>query len=143
MATEVVANLRWYLELDGVTEGIFREVTGLDSETEVVEHRHTGKGGNIVVNKVPGALKFPNITLKRGVTDDMNLHNWRKDIEQGKITRKNGSITLYAPDGTVVAKYSFKKAWPCKLQGPALDATKNDLAVESLEMCHEGLERQQ
>ena len=140
---EVVANLRWYLELDGVTEGIFREVTGLDSETEVVEHRHSGKGGNIVVNKVPGALKFPNITLKRGVTDDMNLHNWRKDIEQGKITRKNGSITLYAPDGSVVAKYSFKKAWPCKLQGPALDATKNDLAVESLEICHEGLERQQ
>ena len=140
---EVVANLRWYLELDGVTEGIFREVTGLDSETEVVEHRHSGKGGNIIVNKIPGALKFPNITLKRGVTNEMNLHNWRKDIEQGKLTRKNGSVTLYAPNGDVVAKYSFVKAWPCKLQGPSLDATKNDLAVESLELCHEGMTRQQ
>jgi len=141
---EVLANLRWYLEIDGITEGVFREVTGLDSETEVIEHRHTGKGGNLIVNKVPGATKFTNITLKRGLTDDRKLYDWRKAIEQGQIdgNRKNGSITLYAPNGDVVAKFTFRKAWPCKMQGPGLDATKNELAIESMELAHEGLERQ-
>ncbi len=142
---EVVGALRWYLEIDGITEGIFREVTGLDSETEVIEHRVTGKGGNLVVHKVPGALKWPNIVLRRGITDDKRLHDWRKQIENGGIeaNRKNGSVTLYAPDGKVVCKYTFKKAWPCKFKGPALDSTKNEIAIEELELAHEGLERQQ
>ena len=66
---EAIGALRWYLEIDGITEGIFREVTGLDSETEVIEHRVTGKGGNLIVQKIPGALKWSNITLRRGITD--------------------------------------------------------------------------
>ena len=141
---EGVTSLRWYLEIDGITEGVFREVTGLDSETEVVEHRVTGKGGNLIIQKVPGALKWPNITLKRGVTDDRKLHEWRNKIEQGLIesNRKNGTITLHAPNQDPVAKYTFKKAWPCKFKGPALDASKNEIAIEELELAHEGLERQ-
>lgn len=142
---EAVGALRWYLEIDGITEGVFREVSGLDSETEVIEHRVTGKGGNLVVHKVPGALKWPNIVLRRGVTDDKKLHDWRQKIEQGQIeaNRKNGTVTLYSPDGTAVARYSFKNGWPCKFKGPALDASKNELAIEELEIAHEGLERQQ
>lgn len=142
---EVVANLRWYLEVDGVTEGIFREVSGLDSETEVVEHRVTGKGGNLIVHKVPAATKWSNIVLKRGITDDTKLRDWRKKIEDGQVeqNRKNGSVTLYAPDGTVVARYTFRRAWPCKMQGPQLNAAANELAIETLELAHEGLERQQ
>ncbi len=140
---EVVGALRWYLEIDGITEGIFREVTGLDSETEVIEHRVTGKGGNIIVHKVPGALKWSNIVLRRGITDDKRLHEWRDKIEQGQVeaNRKNGSVTLYAPDGTEVCRYNFKSGWPCKFKGPALDASKNEMAIEELELCHEGLER--
>lgn len=142
---EGVGALRWYLEIDGITEGVFREVTGLDSETEVIEHRVTGKGGNLIIHKVPGALKWSNIVLRRGLTDDMKLHEWRKKIEEGQIeaNRKNGSITLYAPDGTVVTRYSFVKAWPCKFKGPALDASKNEIAIEELELAHEGLTRDQ
>ncbi|MCW3060924.1 MAG: conserved hypothetical phage tail protein, partial [Capsulimonas sp.] len=78
---EAIGALRWYLEIDGLTEGIFREVTGLDSETEVIEHRVTGKGGNLIVQKIPGALKWSNIVMKRGVTDDRKLHDWRRQIE--------------------------------------------------------------
>jgi phage tail-like protein len=142
--SEVIGALRWYLEVDGITEGVFREVTGLDSETEVIEHRVTGRGGNMVIQKVPGALKWSNITLKRGITDDRKLHDWRGKIEQGLVetNRKNGTITLYAPDGTAVAKYTFKKGWPAKFKGPALDASKNELAIEEMEIAHEGLERQ-
>lgn len=145
MAKEATAALRWYLEIDGITEGIFKEVSGLDSETEVIEHRVTGKGGNIVVHKVPGALKWSNIVLRRGITDDTKLHDWRKTIEQGQIeaNRKNGSITCYAPDQSVVARYTFKKGWPCKWKGPTFDAGKNEIAIEEMEIAHEGLERQQ
>jgi len=141
---EGIGALRFYLEIDGITEGFFREVSGLDSETEVIEHRVTGKGGNLIVHKIPGALKWPNIVLRRGVSDDRKLHDWRKQIEDGLIesNRKNGTITCYAPDGKEIAKYTFKKGWPCKWKGPGLDATKNELAIEELEIAHEGLERQ-
>lgn len=142
---EAIGALRWYLEIDGITEGIFREVTGLDSENEVIEHRHTGPKGNLVINKVPGALKWGNITFKRGITDDRKLHDWRKKIEDGQIeaNRKNGTITLYSPDMKPVAKYQFVKGWPIKWKGPGLDAAKNELAVEEIEIAHEGLTRQQ
>ena len=142
---EVLGALRWYLEIDGITEGVFKDVSGLDSETEVIEHRVTGKGGNLIITKIPGILKWPNIVMKRGITDDRRLHDWRAKIEEGQVetNRKNGTITLYAPDGTAVAKYSFKRAWPCKFKGPALDSSKNELAIESLELAHEGMERLQ
>ncbi len=150
MALEAFGSLRWYLEMDGITDGMFKEVSGLDSETEVIEHRHTTKrGGNQVVHKVPGALKWPNIVFKRGLTDDTKLHDWRKSIEEGKIatSRKNGTITCYGPgvqsqeNSDIVAQYQFTNGWPCKLKGPALDATKNELAIEEMEICHEGLKR--
>jgi len=142
---EGIGALRWYLEIDGITEGVFREVSGLDSETEVIEHRVTGKGGNIVIHKVPGALKWSNIVLRRGITDDRKLHDWRQKIEQGQIeaNRKNGSVTCYNPAGEPVAKYTFKNGWPCKWKGPGLDASKNEIAIEEIELAHEGLERQQ
>jgi phage tail-like protein len=82
---EVIGSLRWYLEIDGITNGIFKEINGIDSETEVIEHRHTGPKGNLVIVKIPGALKFGNLTLKRGVTDSENLWDWRKKIEDGQI----------------------------------------------------------
>src|SRR5690349_4807847 len=108
---EAVGALRWYVEIDGITEGRFREVTGLDSETEVIEHRVSGKGGNMVVHKIPGALKWPNIVLRRGIDDNKKLHEWREKVEQGQTeqNRKNGTITLYSPDGKATARYIFKK----------------------------------
>jgi phage tail-like protein len=135
---EVIGALRWYLEIDGITEGIFQSVDGLNSETEIIEHRHTGPKGNLIINKIPGALKWGNITLKRGITDD-------KKIEDGQIeaNRKNGTITLYAPDLSPVAKYSFVKAWPTKWNASTLDSTQNAMAIETLELAHEGLTRQQ
>ncbi len=145
MASEAFGSLRWYLEMDGITDGVFKEVSGLDSETEVIEHRHSGKKGNLIVHKVPGALKWTNITFKRGLTDDTMLHDWRKAIEDGKIKthRKNGTITCYNPAMQPVAKYSFVKAWPCKWKGPGLDASKSEMAIEEIELAHEGLTRTQ
>lgn len=142
---EAVGALRWYLEIDGITEAIFTEVSGLDSENEVIEHRVTGKGGNVVVYKIPGALKWSNIVLRRGITDDKKLHDWRDKIEKGLVegNRKNATITLYSPDQKPVAKYTIKAAWPCKLKGPALDSKKSEIAIEEIELAHGGLERLQ
>ena len=112
-------------------------------ETEVIEHRTTGKNGNLVVQKVPGALKWSNIVLRRGLTDNMVLHDWRKKIEEGQIeaNRKNGSIVLLGPDNNERVRYNFVRAWPCKFKGPALDASKNEIAIEEMEIAHEGLVR--
>lgn len=141
---EVVGGMRWYLEIDGIVEGQFREVTGLGSETEVIENRIATKGGNQVIQKIPGALKFNNIVLRRGLTDDTKLHDWRQLIEDGKVesNRKNGSLKLYNADGaTAVVQYDFTNAWPCKIKGPAVDSTKNEVAIEEMELCVETLKR--
>ena len=142
---EVIGALRWYLEIDGITEGAFREVGGLDSETEVIEHRVTGKGGNLIVHKVPGALKWSNITLKRGITDSMDMWQWRKVVEEGNMpeARKNGTITMYNQKGDPIARWNFINAWPSKLTGPSANAANNEVAIEELEITHEGYERVQ
>jgi phage tail-like protein len=136
MAETLIA-MRWHLETDGITDAVFKEVTGLDSESQVVEVTHAGPKGTNTIYKIPGNIKYSNIVFRRGMTDDSKLYEWRKLVEDGKIgeARKNGTITLYAPDMTVVKRFHFFGGWPCKLKGPALDATKNEMVVEEMELC--------
>ena len=134
----------WFgVEFQGQIVGAFRECTGLGSENEVVEYKASGQKGEYVIKKVPGRLKWTNITLKRGVTDSMEAWKWRKLVEQGKITdaRKNGTITMYNQQGDPVAKWNFTNAWPSKLNGPSANAGNNEVAIEELELTHEGYER--
>jgi phage tail-like protein len=141
---EAFSNYSFYLEVDGITEATFREVSGLGSSTEVVENRVSTKEGKTLISKTPGMLKWDDISLKRGFSTDMKLHQWRVLIEQGKVkeARKNGSITVYAADGTPLAKWSFKAGWPSKLTGPSLNANANEVAIEEMTIVHEGLERE-
>ncbi|HEU5383684.1 MAG TPA: phage tail protein [Ktedonobacteraceae bacterium] len=134
----------WFgVEFQGQVVGAFRECTGLGSENEVVEYKASGERGEFVIKKVPGRLKWNNITLKRGITDSMDMWKWRKLIEQGKISeaRKNGTITMYNQQGDAVAKWNFTNAWPSKLTGPSANAANNEVAIEELEITHEGYER--
>lgn len=134
----------WFgVEFQGQVVGAFRECTGLGSENEVVEYKASGEKGEYVIKKVPGRLKWNNITLKRGITDAMDMWQWRKLVEQGKITdaRKNGTITMYNQQGNAVAKWNFTNAWPSKLNGPSANAGNNEVAIEELELTHEGYER--
>jgi phage tail-like protein len=141
---EAFANYSFYLEVDGITECVFREATGLGSNSEVVESRHSTKDGKTIISKSPGMLKWDDITLKRGFSSDMKLHAWRELVEQGKIkeARKHGSITVYGVDGEVLAKWTFTNAWPSKLSGPSLNATANEVAIEEMTIVHEGLTRE-
>jgi phage tail-like protein len=136
----------WFgLEFQGEVTGAFRECTGLGSENEVVEYKASGPKGEQVIKKVPGRLKWNNISLKRGITDSMDMWKWRKLVEEGKMTdaRKNGTVTMFNQKGDPVAKWNFVNAWPSKLSGPTANAANNEAAIEELEITHEGYERVQ
>jgi phage tail-like protein len=130
---------KFRVEIDGLTSSAFSEVSGLDSETVVIEYR-TGSEGNSV-RKLAGLTKYPNIVLKRGITQDVELWNWRKSVIDGNVDRRNGSIVLLDDSGQEQVRWNFSNGWPCKLQGPQLNAHGNDVAIETLEISHEGLER--
>lgn len=134
----------WFsIEFQGQVSGAFRECEGLGSSNEVVEYKASGEKGEYVVKKVPGRLIWNNITLKRGITDSMDMWKWRKLVEQGNVNsaRKNGTITMYNTQGTAVAKWNFVNAWPSKITGPSVNAGENGVAIEELEITHEGYER--
>ena len=126
------------VEIDGVTTTSFSEVSGLDAEIEPIEYR-TGDE-DITVRKIPGLKKFNNITLKRGFTKDLSLWNWMKQGLGGKVIRANMSITLLDGARQPVLRWNVREAWPCKWEGPDLNAKGNDIAIETLEICHEGIE---
>jgi phage tail-like protein len=130
---------KFRVEIDGLTSAAFSEVSGLDSETVVIEYR-TGSERNSV-RKLAGLTKYPNIVLKRGITQDVELWNWRKSVIDGNVDRRNGSIVLLDDSGQEQVRWNFLNGWPCKLQGPHLNAHGNDVAIETLEISHEGLER--
>ena len=125
------------VEIDGIAHAVFSEVTGLESETAVIEYR---AGGENVVRKLPGLTKFGNIVLKRGITQDAELWNWRKSIVDGDIDRRNGSIVLLDDKRSPVVRWNFHNGWICKWEGPALSAKSNEVAIETMEIAHEGLE---
>jgi phage tail-like protein len=135
----------WFsVEFQGKVTGAFRECTGLGSTNEVVEYKASGEKGEFVIHKVPGRLTWNNITLKRGITDDVKMWQWRKDVELGKMTdaRKNGSIKMYSQDGTEMARWNLIAAWPSKLAGPTANAGSNEVGIEELELTCEGYERE-
>lgn len=134
----------WFgVEFQGQVVGAFRECTGLGSENEVVESKASGPKGEFIIKKIPGRMKWNNITLKRGITDSMDMWQWRKLIEKGEIeqARKNGSIVMFSTSGKEMARWDIVNAWPSKLTGPTANATNNEVAIEELELTHEGYER--
>jgi phage tail-like protein len=126
------------VEIDGIARAAFREVSGLESETAVVEYRVGGEP--TTVRKLPGLTKYANIVLRRGITQDAELWNWRQTVVQGNVDRRNGSIILLDDDGTELVRWNFFHGWIAKWEGPALNAQANEVAIETIEIAHEGLE---
>jgi len=130
-------NFNFIVELDGIPAAVFAEASGLESETAVIEYR---TGADRVVRKLPGLTKYANIVLKRGVTRDADLWNWRKAVIDGNVERRNGSIVLLDEQRNEVVRWNFFDGWPCKWSGPALHAEGEDVAIETLEIAIERLE---
>jgi len=145
MAKEDPIVSSWFgLEFQGKIIGAFRECAGLGSENEIVEYKASGPKGEYVIKKVPGRLKWNNITLKRGIHEgSMDMWDWRKLVEEGKIddARKNGSIVMFNQKGDAIARWEFVSAWPSKITGPSANAQNNEVAIEELEITHEGYSR--
>jgi phage tail-like protein len=132
-------NFNFLVEIDGITRAAFHDVTGFDSTIDVIEHREGGE--NTTVRKLPGIAKYSNITLKWGITDDRQLYEWHRDAIQGNVLRRNGSIVGLDRRGNEVVRWNFFNAWPAKYDAPDFNAEGNDVAIETLELAHEGLER--
>lgn len=128
----------------GAVTGYFTEVSGLGSETEVVEHKIMAKGvKEPLIRKIPGRLKWGDITLKRGITANMDFYDWRKQVEQGKVdaARLDGTVIMYDQTMTPIAQWEFTKGWPSKISGPSLKSDDNSIGVEELVIVHEGIKR--
>lgn len=126
------------VEIDGVPRASFTEVSGIGAEIGVIEYREGSD--DITVRKLPGLVKYPNIALKRGITRDLSLWQWFKTARDGRVGRANGVIVLLNESRQPVMRFAFRRGWPCRWVGPALNAASDAVAIELLEICHEGVE---
>jgi phage tail-like protein len=132
------------LELEGAAAGYFTECNGIGSEHEIVEHKVVDKQGHEIVRKIPGRMKYTDVTLKRGITSAMDLWKWRDEIVKGDViaARKNATIHMLDRTYSPVATWHFTNAWPSKLTGPTMKADSNDIGVEEVVIVHEGMYRE-
>jgi phage tail-like protein len=132
------ADFRYLVEIDGIVQAGFSDVSGFGSKVEVVEYREGGDAST--VRKLPGKVTYPDVTFKWGVTNSRELLDWHLAAVQGHIERKNGSIVLLADDGQETLRWNFFQAWPSAWDGPALSAKGTDAAIYTLTVTCERLE---
>jgi phage tail-like protein len=134
-------NFSFMCEIDGVVQAGFMEIIMPESYTEVIEYREGSEPQ--FSRKLPGLTKYTNLILKCGVTHSMELYNWRRLVEQGKIkdARRNIAVILMDEEGNPCARWEFAEAWPTKYSAPNLTAEGSDVAIETLEITFEKMER--
>ena len=130
-------NFSFLVEIDGVAAAAFTSVSGLAAEAEVIEYRELGGPQSI---KLPGRIRYPNVTLRRGLTTSRDLWNWWQTVRDGTIQRRTVLIALLDDSGQPVLRWTLREAWPAKWELSELDASKTEVAIETLELAHEGLE---
>lgn len=116
----------------------FTEVSGLDAQHQAIEYRHGAQPQHSFL-KVPGLLKYSNVTLKRGVIKgDNDFYNWFKSVSTNDF-RKDITIKLLDERHEPTMVWKLKSAWPVKIHSTDLKANANEIAIETLELAHEGL----
>jgi phage tail-like protein len=133
--TDPYRGYNFLVEIDGITQAGFQEVSGLDASSDPIEYREGNDPNH--VRKLPGLNKYSAITLRRGITDSDELWNWYRTVQAGKPVRKNGSIVLMDDAGQEKIRWNFVNAWPTKWTGPSFNSTSNAVAVEALDIAHE------
>ncbi len=144
LSEDPLLGFNFMLQLEGALAGYFTECSGIGSEHDVVEHKVVDKQGHEIVRKIPGRLKWGDVTLKRGITSDMQIWEWRDTVVQGKMgdARKNISITMLDREYNPVSIWHFSNAWPSKVSGPSLKSDSNEFGVEEVTIVHEGVYRE-
>ena len=124
------------LEITGLAIGAFREITGLQMEREILEYAEGGN--NDVVHKLPGRVKYPNLVLKRGITDQDELMRWFWQAQTAPEL-KDVTVKLVDHATAVMRTWAFRQAYPIKWVGPNLNAGSDSAATEQLELVHGGM----
>jgi phage tail-like protein len=128
------------LLINGVTEGHFTEVTGIGVRVQQIAYREAGD--HATVRAIPGRVTYPPITLRYGLTSSSELWDWLMATVAGQVARREASIVMLDPAGaTEVLRWNLQRAWPQEWYGAPLDASSQELAIETLVLAHEGLER--
>ncbi|TCP59001.1 phage tail-like protein [Tumebacillus sp. BK434] len=133
----VVAGFRFKVELDGIQVAGFSEVSGLQAEIEYEEYQEGGV--NIFVHRFPKHTKYPALVLKRGVSNGDELWKWFLDTRDGKISKKSGAVIMYDKKDHELCRWTFVNAYPVKWGGPELNANQSSLAIETIELVHQGI----
>ena len=129
------AQYNFLLEIDGTSVAGFTEVGGLSFEQDIIEYREGAD--TATMRKLPGLRKYGNVTLKRGYTQNRELWDWRKTTIDGVTERKAGAIILLDEARQPQLRWEFQEGWVSKYDGPALNATANEAAMESVEIAVE------
>ncbi len=118
----------------------FQEVTGLEMETQFIEYR-AGDDPTYITQKIPGLKKHGNITLKKGIyQDDSAFWEWFSDVQNNPERREDITISLLDEAGTPVVTWTVVNCFPIKITGPDLKSDANEVAIETLELAHEGFD---
>ena len=130
--------LRFWVQVEGIEIAGFSECTGLTMETEVVDYAEGGL--NTFTHKLPGRMKYTNVTLRRGMDRGEDLYSWYYDNTHGEFQRKNVSIMIYPPEGgEPIYQWDLMAAFPVKWIGPDMKTDAGASAVETLEFAHHGI----
>jgi phage tail-like protein len=132
-------NYSFLVEIDGIASAAFKSVSGLAAEAEVIEYRE-GSDPLSSSRKLPGRVRYPIVTLTRGLTTSLDLWNWWRTVAEGRIERRNVSIVLLDDSRSPALRWRLHRAWIARIEGPGLHARGNEVAIESVELAHEGLE---
>ena len=135
--TQDVTTARFWVEVEGMLSAAFRECSGLSAEMDVMTYSEGGL--NDYEHKLPGRIKYTNVTLRKGVASSADLCNWLYQFATGGFERKNISIIMYHTDGQEAMRWNLIQAYPVKWQGPDLKADDNNIPIETLEVAHNGL----
>jgi phage tail-like protein len=130
---------KFHFQVDwGTSTMSFTEVSGLTRESEVIEYRH-GDSPEFHKVKMPGMRKWGNVTLKKGVMkgDDLS-QEWMDTISMNQVERRDVTISLLNEAHQPVVVWKVKNAWPVKIQSTDLKADANEVAIETMEIAHEG-----
>lgn len=150
---ELLTACDFYFEADGVAEKTILEVSGLAVESPVAGDggvHGSSKGGVKTRQATPTTEKFTHVTVKVVATTDKDLYTWYKNCNtndsgrsEWSSNRKAASVTAYDKAGNIQARWEIKNSYPCKYEGPSFSAGNTDMANETLELVHEGIERVQ
>lgn len=134
-------NMRFRVEIDGLATASFSAVHIGAALVQTVDYREGGDPAR--VRKLPGLVKYENVTLKRGITDSLDVYHWFRAVADGQVAdnRRRVVIVVAEETGADRARFVVSEAWPVRYEASDLNATGNDVLIETLELANEGIER--